>query len=73
MCTLGTQYGSCAFFRLPYVIKSAPESKFRKIFKIDGVDTYINEILVWDKDKKEHDSNPKQYLILQKLIMFVST
>lgn len=58
------------FHRFPYGIKSVPEayqSRFKEIFNIEGVDTYIDDLLVWGNTKQEHDKRLKEVLSLARL------
>lgn len=70
LCTFGTPHGIQKFLRLPYDIKSAPEvfqSRFKEIFIIAGVYTYIDDLLVWRITKQEHDKRLKDFLKLARL------
>lgn len=65
LCTFATPFGRYKFLRLPYGLNCAPEvfhKRFKEIFKIDGVEIYIDDILIWGKDKKEHDDRLEQVL-----------
>lgn len=69
LCTFGTPFGRYRFLRLPYGIKSAPEvfqSRFKQIFNLEGVDVYIDDILIWGKTKSEHDERLKKVLQIAK-------
>lgn len=66
LCTFATPFGRYMFKRLPFGVSSAPEV-FQKIFKqalegIEGQINYIDDILVFGKDQKEHDKNLKAVL-----------
>lgn len=58
--TFNTPYGRYKFIRLTYGISSATEvfsKKFKDIFQdIDGCEPYVDDLIVWGKDKAEHDS-----------------
>ena len=46
------------FLRMPFDISSAPEifhKKFKQTFEgLEGVDTYIDDIIVYGRNKEEH-------------------
>lgn len=49
LCAFSTPYGRYCFLRLPYGIRSAPEvfhKRFKNIFDIEGVDLYVDDIIV---------------------------
>lgn len=60
LCTFSTPWGRYRFLRLPFGICSAPEifhKRFKNIFfDVEGVDTYIDDLIVWGKNQEEHDS-----------------
>lgn len=66
MTTFSTPYGRYRFLRMPFGISSAPEifhKTFKAIFEgIEGVQIYIDDILVVGKDKEEHDQRLRQVL-----------
>lgn len=66
LCTFGTPYGRYKFLRLPYGIKCAPEifqERFKSIFdKIEGSDIYIDDLIIWGRNKQEHDLRLKKVL-----------
>lgn len=66
LCTFITPFGRYRFLRLPFGICSAPEyfhSTMNKIFQgIDNVIIYIDDILIFGKDKSEHDKALEQVL-----------
>ena len=54
-CTFGKPFGRYQFLRLPYGIKAALEvfqERFKNIFNIERVEIYIDDILIWVKQKK---------------------
>lgn len=58
LCAFSTPYGRYCFLRLPYGIRSAPEvfhKRFKNIFDIEGVDLYVDDIIVWGRTQEEHD------------------
>lgn len=58
LCTFGTPYGRFKFKRLPYGITCAPEifnERFKTIFNFNNVGVYIDDLLIWGSDQKQHD------------------
>ena len=59
LCTMTTPYGRYSFKIMPYGISSAPEIFHKKIIRIteslDGVDVFIDDILILVCTKEEHD------------------
>lgn len=59
LCTFNTPYGRYKFMRLPYGISSAAEvfsQRFKQIFDdIEGVEPYVDDLIVWGKNQVEHD------------------
>ena len=59
LCTFNTPFGRYRFLRLPFGINSAPEvfhRTVRQLFEgIEGVETYIDDLLVWGETKELHD------------------
>ena len=58
LCTFATPYGRYKFLRLPYGLNCAPEvfhRKFKEVFDIEGVEIYIDDILIYGKTVEEHD------------------
>jgi hypothetical protein len=59
LCTFNTPFGRYRFLRLPFGINSAPEvfhRTVRQLFEgIEGVETYIDDLLVWGEIKELHD------------------
>lgn len=60
LCTFNTPFGRYRFLRLPFGINSAPEVFHRTVKQlfegIEGVETYIDDILIWGETKELHDS-----------------
>ena len=66
LCTFITPYGRYRFLRLPFGICSAPEV-FHKIVHnlfahVPGVNTMMDDIIVWGSTQEEHDTRLKQVL-----------
>ncbi|PIK54404.1 hypothetical protein BSL78_08722 [Apostichopus japonicus] len=59
LCTFNSPFGRYKFKRLPFGLNSAPEVFHRLVHEIfeglQGVTTYIDDILVWENSKQEHD------------------
>lgn len=58
LCTFNTPYGRYRFLRLPYGINSSSEvfhKRFKGVFNFEGVDIFIDDIIVWGSSKEEHD------------------
>lgn len=59
LCTFGTCFGRWRFLRLPYGVTSSPEVFQRTLAEhfsgMEGVEIYIDDILIHGKDKVEHD------------------
>ncbi|PIK55635.1 hypothetical protein BSL78_07444 [Apostichopus japonicus] len=55
LCTFNTPFGRYKFLRLPFGIHSAPEVFHKTVAQlfegIEGVHTYIDDILVWGKTR----------------------
>uniref|UniRef100_A0A8C4RHI8 Gypsy retrotransposon integrase-like protein 1 n=1 Tax=Erpetoichthys calabaricus TaxID=27687 RepID=A0A8C4RHI8_ERPCA len=66
LCTFNTPFGRYQFLRLPFGIASAPEVYHKTIHMIfehfDGVDTSMDDIIVWGSSKEEHDERLKKVL-----------
>jgi len=66
MCTFSTPMGRYRFLRMPFGISPAPEifhKKFKQIFEgLEGVDTYIDYIIVHGRNKEEHDERLRKVL-----------
>lgn len=70
LCTFGTPYGRYKFLRMPFGINIASEvfqEYFSNIFSnTNGVEIYIDDILVHAKTKEEHDKTLKKVFDLAK-------
>uniref|UniRef100_A0A1Y1LD52 Reverse transcriptase domain-containing protein n=1 Tax=Photinus pyralis TaxID=7054 RepID=A0A1Y1LD52_PHOPY len=68
LCTFGTPFGRYKFLRLPYGLTSAPEvfqERMNEIFgSIEGVNVYIDDIIVSGKTVGEHNARLEQVLKL---------
>lgn len=66
LCTFNTPFGRYRFLRLAFGINSAPEvfhRTVRQLFEgIEGVETYIDDLLVWGETKEQHDYRLRQLL-----------
>ncbi|XP_061887621.1 uncharacterized protein K02A2.6-like isoform X2 [Entelurus aequoreus] len=66
LCTFNTPEGRYRFLRLPYGILSAPEVYHKTIHMIfehiPGVETMMDDIIVWGSTRKEHDERLRQVL-----------
>ena len=66
LCTFNSPFGRYKFLRLPFGIASAPEVYHKTIHMIyehlEGVDTSMDDIIVWGSTKAEHDERLKQFL-----------
>lgn len=66
LCTFGTPFGRYQFLRLPYGINCASEvfhSKIRQILEdLPGVDSFVDDVIVWASSKAEHDARLKLLL-----------
>lgn len=66
LCTFGTPFGRYQFLRLPYGINSASEvfhAKVRQSLEdLEGVDSFIDDIIVWGRTLEEHDQRLKSLL-----------
>lgn len=62
LCTFGTPFGRFRFCRMPFGIKIASEvfqEYFTDIFQTEGIEIYIDDILIYGKTKEEHDQRLK--------------
>ncbi|CAK1580707.1 unnamed protein product [Parnassius mnemosyne] len=59
LCTFGTPFGRYQFLRLPYGVNCAPEvfhAKLRQYLEdLEGVDSFIDDVIVWGNTKEQHD------------------
>ena len=66
LCTFNTPEGRYRFLRLPYGIQSAPEVYHKTIHMIfehiPGVDTMMDDVIVWGSTRQEHDERLRQVL-----------
>ncbi|XP_060070509.1 uncharacterized protein K02A2.6-like [Ylistrum balloti] len=66
LCAFNTPYGRYRFLRLPFGISSAPEIFHRTIHllyeNMRGVDTSMDDIIVWGVDQADHDRNLRNVL-----------
>ena len=64
--TFNTPFGRYRFLRMPYGITSASEifqMCFQQIFgDIEGVIIYLDDIMIWGKDEKEHNERVNKVL-----------
>lgn len=67
LCTFGTPMGRYRFKRLPFGIVTASEvfqERFQEMFNMQGVEIYIDDILIHGKTKEEHDDRLKEVMEL---------
>lgn len=66
LTTFNTPFGRYRYLRLPFGINSAQEVFHKRISQmfedIEGVVTYIDDLLIYASDKKEHDRRLRQVL-----------
>lgn len=66
LCTFNSPFGRYRFLRLPFGIASAPEVYHKTIHMIyehlEGVDTSMDDIIIWGSSKAEHDKRLKSVL-----------
>lgn len=66
LCTFNTPFARYRFLRLPFGIASAPEVYHKTIHlvyeHIEGVDTSMDDIIIWGATKEEHDSRLRRVL-----------
>ena len=66
LCTFITPFGRYRFLRLPFGICSAPEVFHKIIYNlfvhVPGVNTMMDDIVVWGSTKEEHDDRLSQVL-----------
>ena len=67
LCSFSTPYGMYQFNRLPFGIKIASETFQKYMFDtfgdLKGVKFYIDDIIIFGKDLKEHDLNVKAVML----------
>ncbi|CAK1554172.1 unnamed protein product [Leptosia nina] len=72
LCTFATPFGRYQFLRLPFGINSASEvfhGKMRQLLEdLEGVDNFVDDIIVWGSNKQEHDLRLKALLERARLI-----
>jgi hypothetical protein len=65
-CTFITPFSRYRFLRLPFGISMTPEAFHRKIHclfeDIEGVDTMMDDIIVWGATREEHDERLRKVL-----------
>ena len=66
LCTFNTPFGRYRFTRLPFGIKSAPEVFQRAVSQmlenLPGVDSIMDDIIVWGESVGEHDKRLREVL-----------
>ena len=66
LCTFNTPFGRYRFLRLPFGINSASEifqrTTSEMVQSIAGAENVIDDILVWGRNREEHDRRLKQVL-----------
>lgn len=66
LCTFSTPYGRYQFLRLPYGINCAPEmfhAKVRQCLEdLEGTESFIDDVVVWGSNKREHDTRLEKLL-----------
>ena len=66
LCTFITPYGRYKFLRLPFGICSAPEVYHKIVHQmfehIPGVNTMMDDVIVWGTTQQEHDDRLKEVL-----------
>ena len=66
LCTFNTPFGRYRFLRLPFGVSCAPEIYHKRIHMmfehIQGVDTSMDDIIVWGSTQEEHDQRLKEVL-----------
>ena len=72
LCTFNTPEGRYRFLLLPYGILSLPEVYHKNIHMIfehiPGVDTMMDDIIVWVSSREEHDVRLRQVLDLTRQV-----
>jgi hypothetical protein len=63
LCTFNTPFGRYCFNRLPFGICSSPEVFHKTVSQmcagIDGVQVFIDDIIIWGRNKDQHDQRVK--------------
>lgn len=66
LCTFNTPFGRYKWTRLPYGLCSSSEVFSQRMTQIleniDGVAVYVDDIIIWGKDKAEHDRRLRSVL-----------
>lgn len=66
LCTFNSPFGRYCFRRLPFGVTIGSEAFQQKVSEIfeglEGVEIYIDDILVWGKDEREHDERLEKVL-----------
>ncbi len=66
LCTFNTPFGRYRFLRLAFGMNSAPEMFHRTVGQlfegIEGIATYIDDLLIWGETKEQHDERLRQVL-----------
>ncbi|XP_063547273.1 uncharacterized protein K02A2.6-like [Cydia strobilella] len=66
LCTFATPFGRYQFLRLPYGVNCAPEvfhAKLRQYLEdLDGVESFIDDVIVWGSTREEHDARLERLL-----------
>lgn len=66
LCAFKTPCGRYRYLRVPFGISSAPEIYHRQIHSlfehVDGVDTSMDDVIIWTNDKQPHNSHVRQVL-----------
>ncbi|KAJ0172603.1 hypothetical protein K1T71_011742 [Dendrolimus kikuchii] len=66
LCTFATPFGRYQFLRLPFGISCASEvfhGKLRQLLEnLQGVDNFIDDVIIWGRNRKEHDERLKEFL-----------
>ncbi|XP_026318556.1 uncharacterized protein K02A2.6-like [Hyposmocoma kahamanoa] len=66
LCTFGTPFGRYQFLRLPYGINCVSEvfhAKIRQLLEdLEGVDSFVDDVIVWGATIEEHDERLKRLL-----------
>ena len=64
LCVFNTPFGRYKFLRLPFGIPSVPEVYHKKVHMlfehIEGVDTTMDNIIVWGSTKAKHDDRLRE-------------